>query len=327
MKRLAKAQFARSWATLLASGIPMEEALEHQVSHAANGAARSLSRGLREHIRAGRDLDQALGETRGFVREAERAMIEAGSQTGRLPECLRLLAEQWEEQHRVRMMAVARMILPMIVLHLAVPVLSLRVLFPSGIGRLPEFFSACARGFIALYILVGLLFLLIQVLRKLPGFEWVAYRTPLLGRWLRLSAASRFCQALYYYLVAGVPMLRALPGAGAASASHTLRRLADAGGERMEHQAASLADVLRTSRMFNSEQLAVLESGEHSGELDDALQHLATLTRERASRALNRLAIIVPSLIYFGVALLVVARIFSYVAAYMELLDKIMTGG
>ncbi|MFT5123632.1 MAG: type II secretory pathway component PulF [Kiritimatiellia bacterium] len=326
MNRPAKAQFVRSWATLLDSGIPMEESLDHQRSHAAQSGARVLASELRDRIRAGQDLDEALALTRAFVSVPERAMIKAGTQTGRLPECLRLLADQWEEQYRAHMMAVARMILPAIVVHLAVPVVNLPILFTGG-HRFAKFISGCVEGFIGLYVFAGVLFLLFKVLKAVPGFEAVTYRTPLLGRWLRSAAASRFCQALYFYLVAGVPMLRALPGAGAASGSHTLSRLAEAGRARMEHEAASLADVLRDARMLSSEQLAILESGEHAGQLDSTLQHVATLSRDSAARALNRLALIVPSLIYFGVAILVVMRIFSYVSSYMKMLSNIMNGG
>lgn len=98
---LENLRFASSLAILLKSGVVLSEALEYAVQSIGNVLIQKRVLTVREAVRAGKGLSEALGKT-GFLPEVFRGLIEVGEQTGSLAavfsEMERRLRTHYEER-------------------------------------------------------------------------------------------------------------------------------------------------------------------------------------------------------------------------------------
>jgi len=100
MRKIAVARFTRTLGTLLASGVPILDALE-VVSRASGNVI--VERGIRfvaEKIREGRTMAEPLAETKVFPPMVVQ-MIGVGEQTGALDQMLNKIADFYEEEVEV----------------------------------------------------------------------------------------------------------------------------------------------------------------------------------------------------------------------------------
>ncbi|WP_018746649.1 type II secretion system F family protein [Chitiniphilus shinanonensis] len=301
---------------MLAAGLPLLEALADLREQAESPHLAALAGQLHDRIEGGSTLSAALAEQGSSFDATYVALIRAGEHSGNLPEMLARLGAMLRWQDEVAAHTRTLLLYPAIV---AVAVggasaFLVGYLVPQMAdflrdlgGRLPW----STRALIALSDWLGahglaLLGALAAAVLSLPLasrhaglrqiWEALRLRLPWYGPLLHGLAMARFAQCLATLYRAGVPILSALDLAGAAAGNPTLGAALQRGGERLA-AGQGLADSLGGERLFPPWVVRLLRLGEQTGQLDQALSHVAEWYRRRVGATIERAqALIAPAL-------------------------------
>jgi type II secretory pathway component PulF len=131
LRKLETTRFARTLASLLGAGVDIGSSLDLTADVMQLDPMRRTLRRARQEVKDGSELSEALAGSRRFGADVV-AIIESGEETGRLPESLEKLADDYEEQvaYMVRNMGQLVQPLLMIVLGGVVLFIILAVLLP-----------------------------------------------------------------------------------------------------------------------------------------------------------------------------------------------------
>ena len=288
------AEFYRGLASLLRAGVLPEQALGHLAQDGS--LTRAESEAAVAAIRDGRAFTAALT---GLPVE-ERALLEAGEQSGRLEEmCDRLGGLRERERTSWRGLA-RRLMWPAATLVTAI------LLIPIGLLGVSGKLTAGRWLIIVACILVPVVLLVRFFRRHRDTPEWRARLDRILNVIPGFGAArthrrrARFCGALEAAYDAGVPVAQALR-----FASETARGAQTSSAVKVVEEGRSIATALGASGIMTPAILARLETAEQAGELSSTLRTVAADESERADVAMDRALTTLGAVFYLLVGLLV----------------------
>ncbi|NTV12267.1 MAG: type II secretion system inner membrane protein GspF, partial [Zoogloea sp.] len=301
-RRLGQADLTlltRQWATLLASGLTIEQALAALIEQAETDVARQLLAGVRSEILSGHSLRAALDRHGHAFPVLYRASVAAGEKSGELAKVMNLLADYMDRAGALRQKTLQALLYPAIVAGVALLVVvglmsyvvpQVVTVFQQGKQALPLLTrmliatSGFLRewGWLLLLAIAGGLVGLRLVLRdETMRRRWDAWLLglPLIGRHLRTLDATRFASTLAILCGSGVPLLAALD-AGRQVISRL--PLADAVREAADkvREGQSLSRSLAASRRFPPLLIHMIANGEATGRLDELLERAARLQQQ-----------------------------------------------
>ena len=284
----------RRWAMLLASGMPLEEALNALIEQVEEDHARDILVGVRAEILAGHPLSAGLQRFPGVFSELYVGLVRAGEKTGDLTTVLERLADYLEARHEARRRLVQALAYPVLVSVVAVVIVialmsyvvpTVVAVFVHGKQTLP----LLTRGLIGVSNLIrdfGWVFVIAAAAavffwRRAMGNHDLRYRVHarilrlwLLGNFLKSLDSARFAATLSILVGSSVPLLEAL-----AAAQGTLRNLLirDAVGRAIQRirEGAPIARSLGAEKVFPPLMIHLIASGEASGALAPMLQRAA----------------------------------------------------
>jgi general secretion pathway protein F len=334
----ALALLTRELATLLAAGLPIEEALGALAEQAEEAHQRSVLATLRARVREGASLATALAEQPEQFPEFFRASVAAAEQSGQIDKVLARLADYAESHAALRRRVWMALLYPLLLTGVALLVVAGLLLyvvpqvievFTSMNRELPwltRFLIALSEGLPRFGPwLLGALVITVLALRSWlrdPGrrarVQGVMLKLPMIGR-LRLALdTSRFTRTLGLLTGSGVPMLDALRMATRTVTLLPLRRALEQTGARVR-EGAGLAASLAQSRLFPPVTLRLIGNGERAGRLaamlDQAADHEATLLE---SRLATFVAVLGPAMILL-VGVMVLAIVLAILLPIFEL--------
>ncbi len=97
LKKLDTTRFARTLSTLLDAGVDIGSSLELTADVVRLDPLRQAIKSIRTQVIQGTDLSTAMAKTRSFGPDVI-AVVNSGEETGKLPESLDHLADDYEEQ-------------------------------------------------------------------------------------------------------------------------------------------------------------------------------------------------------------------------------------
>jgi type IV pilus assembly protein PilC len=121
IRKVVVARFTRTLGTLLASGVPILDALEICAKTAGNRVVKRSIMHAREKIAEGQDMAGPLGETKVFPAMVIQ-MIGVGEQTGAMDSMLQKVADFYEEEVDIAVAAMTSLIEPAMMAFLGVVV-------------------------------------------------------------------------------------------------------------------------------------------------------------------------------------------------------------
>jgi general secretion pathway protein F len=341
VRRTELVDATRELSTMLGAGQDLDRALRLMAEEAPNKRVGAVLGRVRELVRNGSPLANALQtEPKSFSR-LYIGLIRAGEASGDLATTLERLAELLERQRSMSAAVQSAMIYPSILLIAAVGSIVLLLtqvlpqfvpLFAQNGAALPPstaFMLAAGNAVSAygLYVLAGLAGLglgLRQLLQK-PGprlvFDRWILRVPVLGGLQREIVAARLARTLGMLLCNGVPLLGAL-GIVQDVLGNTAAQSAVLAAAETVKTGQSLALSLDRSGIFPSRLVHLLRLGETTARLGPLALRGADIHEERTRLALNRMvALLVPAItIVMGAA---VAGIVSSLLLAMLSLNNI----
>lgn len=286
----------RQIATLIQSGIPVEQALSAAAQQSEKQKLESMLVAIRARVMEGHTLADSLAEfPRAFPR-LFRSTVAAGEHAGHLDLVLNRLADyteaRQESRQKIQLAAIYPIILTFVALSIVVFLLTYVVpdiieVFVRQGQELPTLTQAllAMSGFLASYGLYLLLVLIAMFIGFRMALRQERYRLryhrmllhlPGLSGMVRGVNTARYASTLAILTTSGVPLVEAMRIAGEVLSNDYLRqRLTEAA--QTVSEGGSLQKALDNTGYFPPMMLHMIASGESSGELDSMLERTARM--------------------------------------------------
>ena len=321
----------RQWATLVRSGLPVEEALRTVAQQSEKSRLKSMVVAVRSRVMEGHSLATALADFPHIFSELYRATIEAGEQSGHLDVVLERLADYTETRQQISQKMSQAMIYPVLLTVVAVAVVIglLTYVVPKIVQvfeSIGQDLPALTRGLIAtsdflasygIYVLFALLLVgvVFSYMMRIEAFKKSYHqfllRLPLAGRMVKSVNSARFARTLSIVASSGVPILDGLRISSQVIANLPMREAVLTAASKVR-EGAAISTALDASKYFPPMTIHLIASGEASGNIENMLERAAD-SQEREMEALTAglLGIFEPVLILVmgGVVLLIVLAI------------------
>ena len=113
-RMLDTTRFARTLSVLLDAGVDIGSSIDLTADVLRMSPIRQAVRSSREQIMAGKELSETLDRTRQFTPDVI-AVIASGEETGKLPESLAHLADDYDEQVSVMVASLGHLVQPIMI--------------------------------------------------------------------------------------------------------------------------------------------------------------------------------------------------------------------
>ena len=336
-------EWTRELATLLHAQVPLDQALVLLATPGRPQAQQQLTERLRQRLRDGASLSQAMAADQVVFGQLYLNMVRAGETAGSLDKGITRLATHLEKVAQVRAQIISALIYPVILVVIAV--LSLAALM---ILVIPQFVPLFADSGKALPIMTQVVFaaaeftrttvpwlLLLAVPAALACYcardnvllrTWLDHKLlqlPLLGDLVYRVNLARFARALGTMLDSGVSILPAIREACTLFGNRSLRQQSASLALALE-KGTSLSEALRQIPGLPPVFVQMIHIGEESGQLQAMLLRLAELFEQEVHRAIQRgLALLEPVLI-LGLGALIAISILSTLLAILGLNELVI---
>jgi len=285
----------RQLATLVRSGLPLDEALQAVSEQTEKPRIKSVVLGVRAKVLEGHSLADGLADFPRVFPELYRATIAAGEQSGHLDTVLERLSDYTESREQLRSRTLNAMLYPVLLFVVCTSIVFLLLTFvvpkivkqfENSKAELPFLtriligISDFARdwGWLVILGLGAAVWLFIRWLRNPAArrrFHAFLLRVPLVGKVVRGTNTARFARTLATLSSSAVPVLEALRISGEVVTNLPMRDAVQEAAARVR-EGAPIGRSLATSRMFPPMMIHLIASGETSGDLETMLDRAAT---------------------------------------------------
>lgn len=327
----------RQLATLLGAGISLMEALAALTEQTEKEAAKKIWVDVRESVKEGSSLNDALNRHPKVFSSLYRQMVRAGEASGTLDRILVRLADYLESQVRLRNKIFSIMTYP--VLMMIVSMLILVFLISFVVPKVTGIFSDLQQALpLPTVILLGIsdflrgygwLLILISAVagvylrrhirtpRGREQFDRAILKVPIVGRMTKMVAISRFTRTLATLLASGVPLLTALEIVQQVVGNKVLEE-AIQGARTNIREGERIADPLRRSRLFPPLVTHMISIGEKSGELEGMLQRVSEAYDNEVETAVTGMTSLLAPLMILGMGMVVLFIVLAILLPIFE---------
>ncbi|MEX0958579.1 MAG: type II secretion system inner membrane protein GspF [Burkholderiales bacterium] len=321
----------RQMATLLASGLTMEQSLNALIEAATEPVTREVLNGVKTEVTAGASLAGALGAYGKSFPDFYRALVHGGEESGALPTVLQHLADYLDARQALKQKTTLALLYPVLVTIVALAIVTglLVYVVPQVVDvfqQSRQSLPLLTRVLIAVsdflrgtwpYLVAAIIGAAVAarytLRRDAPRRRWHAFllRLPWLGALIVGVNTSRFASTLAILVGGGVPLLSALASGARVMTNMVLREAVERAIKRVR-EGSSLARALGETRAFPPLLIHLIASGEVSGKLEQMLEraaHLETQALEQRLAVFLTLLEPVMILVMGGVVLLIVLAI------------------
>ncbi|MCO4798473.1 MAG: type II secretion system inner membrane protein GspF [Colwelliaceae bacterium] len=303
------ALFTRQLATLVESGLPLEESLLAVAEQCEKNSMKSMVMAVRTKVTEGYGLAESMAEFPHVFSHLFRAMVAAGEKSGHLDKVLDRLADYTEQRQKLRSQMIQAMVYPaiMTVVAIGVIVVLLTSVVPQIIGQfehlgasLPgttQFLIASSEFLqnygLALFLLIVVAFMVFLQLMKRPLFKYKVHQKllvlPGLGKVIRGVNTARFARTLSILTASAVPLLESMSIAGEVLENLFIKDKVKQSADKVR-EGSSLRLSLEQTKLFPPMMLHMIASGEKSGQLEHMLGRAAD-NQDREFEALMNISL------------------------------------
>jgi len=288
------ALLTRQLATLVRSGLPLEEALMAVSQQSEKVRVRSVLAGVRSRVVEGRTLAEGLGAFPRVFPELYRATVSAGEQSGHLDAVLERLSDYTEKREILQQRIRNALVYPVLLTVVCVGIVGLLLgyvvpevvrVFEAGDRELP----LLTQLLIALsdfvrnwwWLIIGGTVAVVAGLRRWlrnvdarRDYDRFKLRLPLVGRITRGNNAARFSRTFAILTASAVPVLEALRISGQVVTNLPMKEAVMDAAVRVR-EGAPIARSLGARKLFPPMLIHLVASGETSGALESMLERAA----------------------------------------------------
>ncbi len=327
--------------TLVKAGLPILRALDLLATRATAPKLRPLVAQIRDLVREGKSLSEAVAEVGVFSKVYSTAIL-AGEKSGNLPGVLDYYIAYQKVSTGVRKRILATLVYPTLLISVALIIVTYLVT-----GVIPKFamlyrdlnveLPAPTRILIALTVdyrwvfaaIVGLLalaavgvFLWSRSEAGGTAFDRFKFRLPIVGDTLLKFQVAQFSRTLSTLLTGGTPLVAALQTASDAITSRLLRSTV-AEATQMVREGESLHGALTSKGVMPEMAVDMIEVGESSGAISPMLNSVAEFYEEEVNLRLSALVAVIEPILLIFMGLFVA---FILISLYLPIFSFSMSG-
>ncbi|MDB2386780.1 type II secretion system inner membrane protein GspF [Shewanella sp.] len=311
------ALITRQIATLVAAGLPIEEALKAVGQQCEKDRLASMVMAVRSRVVEGYSLADSMAEFPHIFDELYRAMVASGEKSGHLEVVLNRLADYTERRQQLKNKMTQAMIYPIVLTCVAIGVIAilLAAVVPEVVGQFEHMgqdlpwttkLLISASDFIRDYglIILGLiagLFVIAKRLLLIPSnrmkYDALLLRLPVVSKVSKSLNTARFARTLSILTASSVPLLDAMRIASDVLINVKVKAAVEEATLRVR-EGTSLGTALTNTKLFPPMMLYMITSGEKSGQLEQMLERAAdNQDREFESNVTIALGVFEPMLV------------------------------
>ncbi|MCB9881947.1 MAG: type II secretion system F family protein [Planctomycetes bacterium] len=268
---------------------------------------------------AGQSLAEALAHLR-ILEDGDLRVLAAAERAGRLPRALHRWAEELEASRDRTRALLARLIYPLLLIHLAPVARKSADIFVHG--RLAAGLTYVLVCWATLWVsLVGLRVLLVDAERRV-FLSRCALSLPLLGPLFRARAIAEYFRLIGGLYSAGVPLLDAHESATACMHHPHVRRSLEGPSHHLR-AGGTLSELLGLSGILRDEEQHLLATGERSGHLEETFERLARLCGDEANARAASLVRLAGATLYAIAVLVVALTAIGFWSSYFDMMNSL----
>ena len=333
----------RELATLLRAGLPLDRALELLITLAPSLPVAVMLQGVRDEVRGGKSLSQALDARREVFSRFYVNIVRAGEAGGALGTVLARLAETMERNKELRDSVRSALIYPTILIFVAVASIMILLIYV-----VPQFQTTFAQAGKALPIPTQIVIAFGTFLRNwwwalIPGAALAVLwfrrrgrvpairrirdarllRMPLLGDLIAKVEIARFARTLSTLLANGVTLL-----AGLAIVKETMGNVVLSAG--FDGVIAKLREgkgfgrPMAETGLYPRLATQMILVGEESGRLEEMLSRVADVYDREVATAVKRFLAVLEPVLILGLAVMVGGIVFSILLGVMGMSELVV---
>lgn len=326
------ALLTRQLSTLLAAGIPLDEALTGVAEQSETEKVKSVILGVRAKVLEGHKLATGLAAFPKAFPHLYVTTVASGEQSGKLDLVLERLADYTEQQNTMRQKVRQALIYPIVMSLVSICVVVFMLIYV--VPRIVHVFTQtkmtlpmstqillAASGFLesyGIYLLIVILlgtFLFRYFLRKNKDFRRRVHATllkmPVIGKNIRFINCARYARTLGILTSASVPVLDAMRAASDLITMLPMQESVSAAIDKVR-EGGNISTALQQTKYFPPMFIHLIASGEASGKLEAMLERAADNQDSDVNNLMqNSLTLFEPMLILVmgGVVLFIVLAV------------------
>lgn len=298
--------FTRQLATLLAAGIPVEEALRGVSEQTEKDKVRELVIGVRSKVLEGYALAQAMSQFPNAFPELYRATVNSGEQTGRLDLVLEKLADYTEGQQQTRQKVQQALIYPMVMILVSTAIISFLLtfvvpkiidVFTESKQTLPQMtvvligISHFVRDY-GLYLLGFLIVSFIAFKRSLrnekikTAWHKLLLKLPITSYLVKTINSARYIHTFGILFAAGVTVLETMRVSASLITNVIMKRAFDNATLRVR-EGSGISEALKETKYISPMAIHLIASGERSGQLSNMMERAASHLDNEVKRIID----------------------------------------
>lgn len=332
------ALLTRQLATLLRSGLPLEESVGAVAQQTEKARVKSILMAVRSRVLEGHSLADGLAEFPQAFPEIYRSTVAAGEQTGHLDGVLERLAEYTENRQKMRQKISQALIYPVVLTVVAVLIVVgllvhvvpqvVTVFEDTGqeLPRLTQIMISTSdflqeRGIWLALAIIVIGFVVKRILKQ-PGprerFHFFLLKLPLIGRLNRGFNTARFARTLSILAGSGVPVLDSMRIAGEVVSNMPMRKAIGEATDRVR-EGEAIGRSLGNSGLFPPMTIHLIRSGESSGELEEMLERAASNQEWEMEALTSTMMSLLQPLLIIVMAVMVLTIVLALMMPILEL--------
>jgi len=332
------ALITRQLSALLGAGVQLVDALGALADQTSRAATKRMLSQVRERVREGSSLADALSGHRDVFSDLYIGMIRAGEQAAALEAVLDRLAEYSERQNefvtKVRgaltypiiMMCVGAAIMGFLVAYVVPQVATIfeeqHASLPLATRLLIGLSSILTTYWLVLILLlVGMVAGLTAALATPRGrraYDTMVLKIPYIGPTLLRIICARFARTLATLLSSGVQLLPALDAVKGVVTNVLLRDAVEQSRENIR-EGHGMAQTLSQSGLFPPLLIEMIRVGERSGELERMLERVADNYEHEVSHSLSQMTTVLEPLMTLAMAAVIVFMMLAVLMPIFQL--------
>jgi len=332
--------FARTLASMLAAGVPLDRSLSVSAELCESPALKAALQQVLRAVKGGKSLSAALEAHPDIFPDFYISMVRAGEASGNPAAVFTQLADYQESANELRSQVTSALIYPALltVVGGASVLLLLEFVVPKFAGVFEQMGAALplptqilmnASSFIRLTWwawlagIPALVWALSRWLKTPAGrsrWDHFVVRIPKLGSVVERVLVTRFARSLGTLLAGGVPMIRSLEIAGQVAGNKKIALAVQKAAQGVK-QGKGLTRPLAETEAFPPLSIHLLGVGEETGRLDSMLLHVANVYERETRTAIKNLVALFEPLMILVMGLVVGTIVISILLAIFSIND------
>jgi len=332
----------RELATLLRAGLPLDRALEILIGLADTPPVVALMQGIRDDVRGGKSLSQAVDARRDVFSRFYINIIRAGEAGGALGTVLTRLADTMERNKELRESVISALIYPTILIGVAM--LSLMLILAYVVPQFEQTFAQAGRALplptqVVIFVGAGVKqwWWAIAAIAVL-WFAWMKRRLrnplirtrwderllrwPLIGDVVTKVETARFSRTLATLLANGVTLLNGLAIVRDTIGNTVLAAALDGVIARLR-EGKGFARPLMETGLYPKLAVQMVLVGEESGRLEEMLNRVAEIYDREVAMAIKRFLAVLEPVMILSLAVLIGGIVLSILWGVMGMTELV----